>query len=106
MVLHLYIDNDAAVWRTSSGISLGVGLLVGAGFARLQFSLPKGERWGLSVATGLSLWTLVACFITLCAANVAGFAGGPAAAHHVAALFSLIVAALLNFLTIALRRLL
>ena len=44
--------------------------------------------------------------LALSAANVAGLAGGPAAAHYVAALVSLVVAALVNFLIIVLRRLL
>ncbi len=106
LVLHLYIDNEPAVWRTASGISLGSGLLVCAGFARLQLSMPKGERWGLSLTSTLGVWALVSSSVALVAANFAGLAGGPAAPHYVAALVGLISSALLNFLTIALRRIL
>ena len=106
LVLHLYIDNDPAVWRIASGISLGSGRMVCAGFARLQLSMPKGERWGLSLASTLGVWALVSSSVALVAANLAGLAGGPAAPHYVAALVALISSALLNFLTIALRRIL
>ncbi len=54
----------------------------------------------------LTVWALAALGMALCAANMAGLAGGPPAAHHIAALGVMTIAALANFLTVALRRLL
>ena len=42
LVLHLYIDNAATVWRTSSGIAFGVGLSVSTGFVLFQRRSPRG----------------------------------------------------------------
>ncbi len=44
--------------------------------------------------------------VLACAVNMAGLAGGPSAAHHIAALGVMTIVALANFLTVALRRLL
>ena len=106
LVLHLYIDSEPTLWRASSGISFGVGLPVCAGFALFQRRLPRSERWGLGFAFTLTVWALSLLGVALCAVNVAGLAGGPSAAHHIAALGVMIIAALANFLTLALRRLL
>ena len=106
LVLGLYIDSEPAIWRTSSGVCFVVGLLVCADFARIQFSMRPGERWGLSFGSFLGIWVLVVCALVLFAINLVGLAGGPGAAHYIAGLVSLVVAALLNFTTIALRRLL
>ena len=106
LILQLYIDDEQAVWRTASGITLGLALPVGAGMALLQRSLPSGERWGLGFTITLVLWALVTLGMALCVANVAGLAGGPSAAHHIAALGVMVIAALTNFLTVAFRKLL
>jgi len=94
------------LWQASSLIALGAGLVVGGLVAVKQVRLSPEDQAEVGLLHSLITWGLFAVAGVLFALNAFGWAGEPSAWPYLTSLFCALGIAAMNFVTIALHRLL